>query len=180
MTRTNGSPNLTQTTRSYNNLTQTTRSYNNQHQKKKTCKIVDIAVLADYRVKLKECEKRDKYLDLARELKKTLEYESDDYPICNWCYKYSHQRISTRTGGLGNNRLRGDHPNYCIIVISQNTEKSSEDLRRLVVTPVRHHQIMLVWKTLKKVYTIIIMPARILDLMIINRSQKKKKKENLL
>ena len=38
--------------------------------KKKICKIVDLAVLADHRIKLKECEKRDKYLDLARELKK--------------------------------------------------------------------------------------------------------------
>ena len=28
------------------------------------------AVPADHRIKLKECEKRDKYLDLARELKK--------------------------------------------------------------------------------------------------------------
>ena len=31
---------------------------------------MDFAVLADHRVKLKESEKRDKYLDLARELKK--------------------------------------------------------------------------------------------------------------
>ena len=38
--------------------------------KKKTCKIVDLAVPADHRIKLKECEKKDKYLDLARELKK--------------------------------------------------------------------------------------------------------------
>ena len=37
--------------------------------KKKICKIVDFAVPADHRIKLKECEKRDKYLDLARELK---------------------------------------------------------------------------------------------------------------
>ena len=37
--------------------------------KKKICKIVDFAVLADHRIKLKEWEKRDKYLDLARELK---------------------------------------------------------------------------------------------------------------
>ena len=37
---------------------------------KKTCKIVDFAVPADHRIKLKECEKKDKYLDLARELKK--------------------------------------------------------------------------------------------------------------
>ena len=40
--------------------------------KKKTriCKIVDFAVPVDHRIKLKECEKKDKYLDLARELKK--------------------------------------------------------------------------------------------------------------
>ena len=34
------------------------------------CKIVNFAVLADHRIKLKECEKKDKYLDLASELKK--------------------------------------------------------------------------------------------------------------
>ena len=34
--------------------------------KKRTCKIVDFAVPADHRIKLKECEKKGKYLDLAR------------------------------------------------------------------------------------------------------------------
>ena len=58
---TNGSPTLGQNTRLYNN-----------QQKKKICKIVDFAVPADHRIKLKECEKRDKYLDLARELTKKL------------------------------------------------------------------------------------------------------------
>ena len=43
---------------------------NNNKKKKKICKIVDFAVPANHRIKLKECEKRDKYLDLARELKK--------------------------------------------------------------------------------------------------------------
>ena len=38
--------------------------------KKNICKIVDFAVSADHRIKLKERENRDKYLDLARELKK--------------------------------------------------------------------------------------------------------------
>ena len=37
--------------------------------KKRTCHIVDFDVSADHRVKLKENKKRDKYLDLARELK---------------------------------------------------------------------------------------------------------------
>ena len=34
------------------------------------CKLVDFAVPADHRIKLKECEKKDKYVGLARELKK--------------------------------------------------------------------------------------------------------------
>ena len=38
--------------------------------KKRTCKILDFAVSADQRIKLKEREKNDKYLDLAKELKK--------------------------------------------------------------------------------------------------------------
>ena len=40
------------------------------NKKRKICKTGDFAVPADHRIKLKECEKRDKYLDLARELKK--------------------------------------------------------------------------------------------------------------
>ncbi len=50
-------------------LGQKTRPYNNQL-KRRTCKIVDFAVPADHRIKLKKCEKKDMYLDLARELKK--------------------------------------------------------------------------------------------------------------
>ena len=42
------------------------------NKKKRTCKIVDFDAPADHRIKLKECEKKDKYLDLARELKKTI------------------------------------------------------------------------------------------------------------
>ena len=38
--------------------------------KNRTSKIVDFAVPADHRIKLKEREKKDKYLDLAMELKK--------------------------------------------------------------------------------------------------------------
>ena len=42
----------------------------NKEKKKRICKIVNFAVPADHRIKLKECEKKNKYLDLARELKK--------------------------------------------------------------------------------------------------------------
>ena len=42
----------------------------NKKKNKWTCWIVDFAILANHRVKLKESEKRDEYLDLAWELKK--------------------------------------------------------------------------------------------------------------
>ena len=38
----------------------------------RTCKIANLAVPADHRKTLKESEKKDKYLDFARELKKKL------------------------------------------------------------------------------------------------------------
>ena len=47
-----------------------TRPYNNQQKKKRICRIVNFAVSVDHRVKLKENEKKDKYFDFARELKK--------------------------------------------------------------------------------------------------------------
>ena len=49
--------------------------------KKENCKIVDFAVPADYRIKLIECEKKDKYLDLARELKKLWNMQVTIIPI---------------------------------------------------------------------------------------------------
>ena len=109
---------------------------------------MDFAVPADHRVKLKESEKKDKYLDLARDLKKTVEHERDDYLNCNKCSWYSYQRIDTKTGGLGNKRTSGDHPNYCICEISQNNEKSPGDLRRLAVTQtsVKDYQLTLMRK----------------------------------
>ena len=49
--------------------------------KKRTCKIVDFAEPADHRIKLKECEKKDKYLSLARELKKLRNMQVTIIPI---------------------------------------------------------------------------------------------------
>ena len=51
------------------------------NKKKRTCKIVDFAVPADDRIKLKEREKKDKYLDLARELKKLWNMQVAIIPI---------------------------------------------------------------------------------------------------
>ena len=56
---TNGSPNLSQTIEPYDN-----------QQKRENLQNCGIFCTADHRVILKESEKRDKYLDLAMELKK--------------------------------------------------------------------------------------------------------------
>ena len=68
--RTDRSPNRGQKSRLYNN-----------RQKKRTWKIVDFAVPAYHRINLKECEKKDKYLDLVREMKKLWNMKVKIIPI---------------------------------------------------------------------------------------------------
>ncbi len=94
---------------------------------------------------MKECENKYKHLDLARESKKTMEHEGDNYTNCNWCFWYSQQRIIKGTGGLGSWGTSGDHPNNSIIENGQNSEKSPGDLKRLAVTqtPVKDHHLTL-------------------------------------
>ena len=77
-----------------------------------------------------------------------MEHEGDGDTNCNWCTWNNPQRIGKGTGRLGNNRTSGDHQDYSIIKIGQNTEKSPEDLRRLAViqTSMKHDQLKLVWK----------------------------------
>ena len=62
------------------NLGQTTRHSDSQ-QKKRICRIVDFVFQANHRVKLKDGEKRDKYQDLARELKRLLNMKVTVIPI---------------------------------------------------------------------------------------------------
>ena len=108
--------------------------------------IVDFAVLAGLRENLKESEK--KYLDLAEGNEKIVEHESDS------------DTLGIVTKGLVQGQLDLEikgrietYPNYSIVEINQNTEKSPVELRRLNVTqtPVRNHTLTLVWKTLKRV-----------------------------
>ena len=56
------------------------------NKKKWTYQIVDFAVPVDHRIKLKECEKKDKYLDLARELKKLWNMQVTIIPIVNGAF----------------------------------------------------------------------------------------------
>ena len=63
------------------NLGQKTRPHNNQQKKKWIRKIVDRAVPADHRIKLKESKKKSKYFDLAGKLKKLWNMKVTIIPI---------------------------------------------------------------------------------------------------
>ena len=91
---------------------------------------MDFAVLADHRVKLKESEKKDKYLGT----EETVEHGRDGYTNYNWCFWYSDQKFGKRSRRPGNKRSSGDNPNDSIIEIGPNSEKSPGDFRKLVVT----------------------------------------------
>ena len=54
---------------------------------------MDFAFPANHKVKLKESEKKDKHLNLARELKKTLEHESGGGTNCKWRAQCCYQRV---------------------------------------------------------------------------------------
>ena len=55
-----------------------------------------------------------------------MEHESDVDTNCNESARYSNQKIGMRTGGLVNKRASGDHPNYNIVEIGQNTGRVLE------------------------------------------------------
>ena len=78
--------------------------------------MVDFAALADHKERLKRIEKKDKYLDLAAELKKTMEHESDGDINCNCCTWKSKKRLI-----LENVEIRRVET---IIGTGPNTEKS--------------------------------------------------------
>ena len=60
------------------------------------------------------------------------------------------------TGGLGNMKTNGDHPNYNIIENGQNTEKTPGERLAVTQTQVKNHQLKLMRKTLKEQIIIMI------------------------
>ena len=113
--------------------------------------IGNFAPLASHRVKIKVNEKRDKFSDLAGELKEAMEHKSNYDTSYNSCARNGPQRHGKGTEDE-NRRTSQDHSNDSIIKIGQNTEKSPGDLRRLTVTHtyVKDHLQTLVWNIWKE------------------------------
>ena len=121
------------------------------NKKKRIWKIVDFAVSADHRINLKESEKKDKYLDLARELKKLWNMKVTMVPILIGALGTVTKGLSK---GLEDLEVGGRVETIQTTVAEdgQNTETNPGDLRRLVVTqtPVKNHQLILMWKALEE------------------------------
>ena len=95
---------------------------------------MNFAIPVDLSGEIKSNEKRDKYLDLARKLKKSLEQEDDGNTNCNWCAWNDPPRLDKWVIRIVNRRTNRKHLNYSIAKICRNTEKIPTDLRRLAVT----------------------------------------------
>ena len=63
---------------------------------KRTCHLIDFPVPSDHWVKINENETIDRYLDPARELKRTVEQEGDGDTNCIWYTWNGLQRLEKR------------------------------------------------------------------------------------
>ena len=99
---------------------------------------MDFVVLADHRVKLKESEKQDKYLDLTRELKKLRNMKVMVIPIAIGALGTVTKCL---VQGVEDLEIRGR-----VETIQTNTKKGPGDQKRLAVTqtPVGNYQLTLV------------------------------------
>ena len=71
---------------------------------------------ADHRIKLKESEKKDEYLDVARELKKLWNMKMTIIPIVIGAFgTVTKGLLKVVPEDLEGWRPSGDHPNYSII-----------------------------------------------------------------
>ena len=110
---------------------------------------MDFGVPSCHRIKLKENLKKDKYLDLARELKKLWNMEVTIIPVGIGAFGTETKGLLKGQEELESWRTSRDHPTYGIVGNGQNTEKVPEHLRRLAFTqtPVKDHQLTLMLKT---------------------------------
>ena len=81
-----------------------------------------LCILARHGGKIKENEKKDKYLDL--KTKTTIEHESDADSKCNWCAWNDPQKLGKEVRRVGNGKTNRDNPNYSIAKIGWYTEKN--------------------------------------------------------
>ena len=113
----------------------------NKKKKKKICKIVHYAVSANHRIKQKECEKKDKYLDIVGELKMLWNMRVTIVPIVIGAF-------GTITKGLLKGLEYLEVGGRVETIQMTRLLKTARILRSDLETPVKNHQLMLMRKTL--------------------------------
>ena len=141
---------------------------------------MDFAVPADHKVKLKVGEKGEKYLELAKELKKLWNMKLTVIPIVIGTLSTITKSLLQGQGNFGNKRMRGDTLKCTMVEIGQNTKKRPVDLRRLAVTQtfVENHQQSLVWNTLKWVIIIMIIAPTFTGILRYKRVRRDKSRSS--
>ena len=83
---------------------------------------------------------------------KAVEHNDDSDTNHDWLTLNGPQRLGTRTGRVRNRKTNWGYPDYNIVEINQDTQKSFGDLGRLAITqtPVKCLQLMLARRTHKK------------------------------
>ena len=109
---------------------------------------MDFVVPANHKVKIKENHNSENYLDLTRELRKLQNIKFTELPIVIGTLGTILRGLVRGLKWVGNRRTSRTYPNYCIVEVNQNTDKSPRDLRTLAVTqtPVKDYQLTLEWK----------------------------------
>ena len=101
-------------------------------------------------------------------------HESNGDIYCNWRTRNGPLRLGKETESVENWRTNRDHPNYSIVKIGQNTEKSPGDLKRVTDahTRVKDYQQTLVLKTHKEYKNNKMSTAKILSVYIRHNREK--------
>ena len=118
------------------------------NKKKRICKIVDFAVPANHRINLKEYEKKDKYLDLAKELKELWNMKVTIVTVVIGAF-------GTITKGLLKGLEDLGFGGHMVPIQMTALLRTARILRRVLETwwdllsqsPVKNHQLTLMWIT---------------------------------
>ena len=82
---------------------------------------MDFAIPADHRVRIKESEKIDEYLDLAREMKKLSKMKMTELPIVAGALRSILKNLEKRLRDTGNQRKNQNYPDHSSVKINKNT-----------------------------------------------------------
>ena len=81
-----------------------------------------------------------------------MKHKGDSDTNFRWWARNRFQGLEKGIGRRRNQKKNREHPDYSIVEIGQDIEKSPGDLRTFAVTqtPMKDHQLTMMWKTRKE------------------------------